>query len=270
MTEADTIHHDYLPLTMDSLAEQLAACGLSAGQTVVVHSSMSKMGWIAGGEEALIRALLRVLTPTGTLMMPAHTTGNTDPSHWRHPPVPEHWWPIIREHMPAFDPATTPSRQLGRIAELFRTWPGVKRSSHPIGSFAALGPNADYLTCTHRLEGEFAEDSPLGNLYQLDGYVLLIGVGHDSNTSLHVAEQRAVWPGKRNEREGTAMYVNGVRQWVEYDSLIFNSDDFAQIGSAYEAQFNIPLGQVGRAEVHFMKQRPLVDFAVQWMETHRT
>ena len=73
MPESDTIHPYNVPLTVESLAAQLAACGLAAGQTVVVHMSMSKLGWIAGGPVAVIQALLRVLTPDGTLMMPTIT-----------------------------------------------------------------------------------------------------------------------------------------------------------------------------------------------------
>jgi len=269
MSEYSTISSNTLPLTVESLAEQFTACGLSAGQTVVVHTSMSKMGWIAGGAEAVIQALLRVLTPTGTLMMPSITDGNTDPARWQHPPVPEHWWPVIREQTPAYNPATTPTREMGVVAELFRTWPGAIRSAHPIGSFAALGPNAAYLTGDHRLENEFGETSPVGRLYELDGYVMLIGVGHGNNTSLHRAEARANWPGKRYIQQGTAMLVNGVRQWVTYEALDLKSDDFSLIGDAYEAEKHIPRRRVGSAEVRFMKQRPLVDFAVEWIEKNR-
>jgi aminoglycoside 3-N-acetyltransferase len=269
MTEEATIHSDALPLTVDSLAEQFAACGLSAGQTIVVHSAMSKLGWIAGGPVAVIQALLRVLTPTGTLLMPAHTTNNTDPAHWQHPPVPESWWPTIRQHMPAYDPAITPTRSIGVVAELFRTWPGVIRSDHPIGSFAALGANAAYVTEDHRLDSEFGETSPIGRLYELDGCVMLIGVGHDNNTSLHMAEWRANWPGKPTIKQGTAMLVNGVRQWVEFEEIDYNSDDFNIIGDSYEAEYHIPRHKVGQAEVRFMKLRPLVDFAVEWMEGKR-
>ncbi len=270
MSEADTIHPDALPLTVEALAEQLAGCGLAAGQTVVVHMSMSKIGWIAGGAEAVIRALLAALTPTGTLMVPTQTTGNTDPARWQHPPVPEHWWPVIREHMPAFDPAISPTRKMGAVAELFRTWPGVVRSAHPIGSFAALGPNAAYLTGDHRLLDEFGPTSPLGRLYELDGYILLLGVGHGNNTSLHLAEWRADWPGKPYVHQGTAMLVDGRREWVEFDEIDFNADDFPTIGDAYEAEHHIPRGRVGQADVRFMKQRPLVDFAVEWMERNRS
>jgi aminoglycoside 3-N-acetyltransferase len=230
---------------------------------------MSKIGWIVGGAEAVIRALLQVLTPSGTLMMPTHTTNNTDPSKWRNPPVPEHWWPVIRQHMPAYNPLMTPTQQMDVVAELFRTWPGAIHSAHPIGSFAALGPNADYLTRDHRLLDEFGPTSPLGRLYELDGYILLLGVGHGNNTSLHLAEWRANWPGKPIIHQGTAMLVNGVRQWVEFDEIDYNADDFHLIGDAYEVARQIPRGRVGQADVRFMKQRPLVDFAVEWLERNR-
>ncbi len=269
MSEVDTITPDTLPLTVDTLAEQFAACGLAAGQTVVVHTSMSKMGWIAGGPVAVIRALQRVLTPSGTLMMPTFTTDNTDPAYWQHPPVPAHWLPIIRAEAPAYEPAFTPTRKMGVVAELFRTLPGVLRSNHPIGSLAAAGAQAAYLTGDHRLTEEFGPTSPLGRLYELDGYVMLIGVGHGNNTSLHMAETRARWPGKKFVRQGTAMLVDGQRQWVEFEEVDYNDDDFATIGAAYEAEQDIPRGRVGAAEVRCMKQRPLVDYAIQWIERNR-
>jgi aminoglycoside 3-N-acetyltransferase len=256
--------------TIDSLAGELAACGLAPGQTVVMHSSMSKIGgYIVGGAEAVIRAVLEVLTPDGTLVMPALTDENTDPSRWSNPPVPESFWPIIRAHTPAYDPARTPTWNLGVIPELFRTWPGAHRSGHPIASFAAVGKHAAYLTNDHRLMDEFGATSPIGRLYELDGYVLLLGVGHGNNTSLHMAEWRANWPGKKTFRDGTAMYVDGARQWVEFDALDFDDRDFERIGDAYEAEHGIPRGRVGSAEVRFVKQRPLIDYAVQWIEKNR-
>jgi aminoglycoside 3-N-acetyltransferase len=210
-----------LPHTIDSLADEFAACGLAAGQTVVVHSAMGKIGgYIVGGAEAVIRAMLKVLGESGTLMMPTHTTENTDPANWSNPPVPESYWPFIYAHAPAFDPAVTKTRKMGVMPELFRTWPGVLRSAHPVGSFAAYGRNAEYLTGDHQLLDEFGETSPLGRLYQLDGHVMLLGVSHQNNTSLHIAEWQASWPGKRMIQEGSAMFVKGVRQWVTYEWLI--------------------------------------------------
>lgn len=269
MPEARTIDERYPPLTVDLIAEQLAACGLEAGQTVLVHSALSRLGWVTGGPVTVVQALLRVLTPTGTLMMPTHTSDNSEPSYWQNPPVPEAWWPVIREHSPAFDPAITPTRKMGALVECFRSWPGVLRSGHPTCSFAALGPHAAFLTNDHRLESTLGEHSPLARLYDLDGYILLLGVDHGNNTSLHLAEYRAEWPSKSYEQQGSAVYVNGERRWVTYAQLALDDADFSTVGDQYEAEHAIPRGQVGRAQVRFMKQRPLIDYAVGWFERHR-
>lgn len=269
MPETDLINEHTLPLTVDDLTRQFAACGLQAGQTVLVHTRMSALGWIAGGEVAVIQALLRVLGDSGTLMMPAFTADNSDPANWENPPVPASWWPVIRAHIPAYDPDITPTYQVGRVAEAFRRWPGVLRSDHPQASFAALGRHAADLTAQPTtLERLFDDDSPIGKLYDLDGYVFLLGSDHANNTSLHLAEYRATFP-KRFFQEGTAMLVDGQRKWVTFTMQDIDDRDFAQIGDAYEAAHNIPRGRVGKGEVRFMRQRPLVDFAVQWMEANR-
>ncbi|UCH25593.1 MAG: AAC(3) family N-acetyltransferase [Trueperaceae bacterium] len=269
MSEADLVARTEVPLTAESLAMKLRDCGLAAGQTVLVHTAMSKFGWIIGGAQAMILALLEVLGEDGTLMMPTHTTSNTDPAEWQHPPVPERWWQHIRDHMPAFDPATSPTRQMGVVAELFRSWPGAIRSNHPTTSFAALGPNAEFLTGDHVLTQDLGERSPIGKLYELDGHVLLLGVDHTSNTSLHLAEYRADYPGKREVRAASAMLVDGSRRWLEYQGLELSTDDFDQIGGAFDIAHGIAVTRMIDAEVRHFRQRALVDFAVVWMEAHR-
>jgi aminoglycoside 3-N-acetyltransferase len=269
MSEADQIARTPFPLTAQSLAEQLRACGLRAGQTVLVHMALSRLGWVVGGAEAAILAFLDVLGPAGTLMMPTHTTNNTDPAEWQNPPIPQEWWQLVRDHTPAYNPATTPTRMMGVVPELFRTWPGVLRSSHPVTSFAALGPNAAYLTGDHVLEEDTGNRSPVGRLYDLDGHVLLLGVGHWNNTSLHLAEARATYPGKRTIRSGAAMLLDVRRAWVEYDALETYGDDFGPIGAAFDAAHSVQVQQIAQAEVRFFRQRALVDFAVAWMEQQR-
>lgn len=269
MPEADVIHDDAMPNTIETLAADLRRCGLAAGQSVIVHTAMSKIGWIAGGAQAVIQALLNVLGPEGTLMMPTHTTNNTDPAMWQFPPVPEHWVPIIREQTPAYDPAITPTREMGAVAELFRTWPGVIRSSHPITSFAALGRHAGFLINDHALTSETGEQSPIARLYDLDGYVLLIGVNHFNNTSLHLAEERTDYPGKGWFTQGTAMLVDGQRQWVTFQTFDSYADDFGAIGDAFDAAHNVKMCKVGQADTRFFRQRAVIDFAKEWIEKHR-
>ena len=269
MSEKETVDRTKEPLTVTSLAAKLRNHGLAEGQTVLVHMAMSKLGWVVGGPEAVIHALLAAVGPTGTIMMVTNSSNNTDPSEWQHPPVPETWWQTIRDHTPAYDPLTTPTRGMGTVPELFRRWPGVIRSSHPAFSLAAIGPNAEYLTADHSLTEETGEPSPVGKLNALDGHVLLLGVVHWNNTSLHLAESRANYPGKSYLRTGSAMMVDGERQWVYYDTLSTYGDDFGEIGEAFDAAHDVEVGRIGEAEVRFFRQRAVVDFAVEWIEKNR-
>ncbi len=260
------------PLTVERLASEFSACGLQPGQTVIVHSALSSLGWVVGGPVAVIQALLQLVGPSGTLMMPTQTWKNLDPASgvYQVEGIPEAWYPIVREHLPAYDPAVTPSIGMGVIAEVFRNWPGARRSNHPTRSFAAVGSNAELLTADHPLTDVFGPASPLGKLYDLDGHILIIGLDHASNTSLHLAEHLATYPGKRFVQESSAVLVDGVRQWLTYPSPDLMQDaDFATLGDAFEAEHGIAHHTVGLATVRFMRQRPLVDWAVPWLEQHR-
>ena len=269
MSEEGIIERTTAPLTVASLTEQLRACGLAEGQTVLAHLAMSRLGWVIGGAEAVILALLAAVGDRGTIMMVTNCSNNTDPCEWQHPPVPEGWWQTIRDHTPGYNPLTTPTRGMGVVPELFRTWPGAVRSAHPAFSLAAVGPQAQYLVADHALEEDSGDRSPLGKLYELDGHVLLLGVDHWNNTSLHLAEFRADYPGKRNLRTGSAMLINGRRQWVAYETLGTSADDFGEIGDAFDRAHNIVVQQINAAPVRFFRQRLVVDFAVAWMEQHR-
>ena len=145
------------PHTVQSLGSDLRALGLAAGDTVLVHSSARSLGFVAGGTQAVVQALLDVLGPDGTLVVPTHTPDNTDPADWRNPPVPESWWPAIRSQAPGFDRSRTPSRWMGVIAETVRTWPGALRSDHPQVSFAAVGRHAAAVTGGHQLDDALGE-----------------------------------------------------------------------------------------------------------------
>ena len=272
MSERDAVDKSARPATVDSIGDDLARLGVEPGMTLLVHSSLSAIGWVSGGPVAVIQALEAVLGPSGTLVMPTHSTGLTEPRNWQNPPVPEDWWPIFRDTAPAYDPDLTPTRSMGAIAETFRRQRGVVRSGHPHSSFAAWGPHAEAVTRDHALEFGMGEGSPLARLYDLGGHVLLLGVGHGNNSSLHLAEYRGEYPWKTVEKEGAPITVDGKRQWVEFDELDLVSDDFPALGEAFEAGAAdgvLRRGRIGLAESRLMRQRPLVDFAVEWMAAHR-
>lgn len=243
--------------------------GLAEGDNVIVHASLGALGFVCGGAQPVIEALLETVGESGTIMMPTQSWKNLDPKAGVHWEEPEEWWQIIRDNWPAYEAEITPTNTMGAVAEMFRKWPGAKRSSHPARSFAAKGKHAEYLIANHDLCDIFGEESPIGKLYALDGKVLLIGVGYDKNTSLHLADVRAKYPGKTYANESSAMLLDGERQWVTYETLVVDGEDFLEIGAAFEAACKVQGTTIGNAAVTCMRQRKIVDFAVEWIERNR-
>lgn len=269
MSEADAIADTDAPATIATLTADLAALGDLAGETVLVHSSLSALGFVAGGPQAVVEALLAWLGPHGTLVVPTFSTHLSDPARWQAPPVPESWWPILRDQMPAFDPDLTPTRQMGVVADTVRAHPQARRSTHPLHSFAAVGPAAERLVSRHELDFGLTEGSPLVGLHELDAWVLLLGVGHANNTSLHLAEHRASITGQQVIRQGSPVWVDGRRRWVTYDELDVDAEDFAELGAAFGTTGDQREGRVGAGTALLMRQRAVVTFGVDWLGAHR-
>jgi len=258
------------PITTESLKSDFKELGVSPDMVLLLHSSLSSIGWVVGGPVAVIQALEAVLGPNGTLVMPTHSGDLSDPKDWNNPPVPEDWKEIIRQNMLAFEPDLTPTRGMGKIPEIFRKKNGVFRSNHPHDSFAASGKEAEFITSGHSLDFGLGEKSPLARIYDLAGWVLLLGVGFDSNTSLHLAEFRSDFPSKKVVEQAGPIIKNGKRSWVPIKTLEDNTDDFNKIGKAYrKSGLTIKTGKIGKAKAELIPQQDLVDFAALWMNENR-
>lgn len=257
-------------VTKEEIKKELIDLGLKKGDNCIVHTSLRSMGYVCGGAQTIIEALIEIVGEEGTIMMPTQSWKNLDPETGVHWDADEDQWQIIRENWPAYDKSLTPTNTMGAVAEMFRQWPGAIRSDHPARSVCARGKNAEYLTNNHTLENIFGEDSPIERLYRLNGKVLLLGVGYDKNTSLHLADFRAEYPGKHNCVEHSAIMEDGQRVWKAYETLFVDGEDFEALGTDYEKENQISTGRIGNAIIRLMSQRQLVDYAVKWMEKNRS
>ncbi|MFC6014985.1 aminoglycoside N(3)-acetyltransferase [Plantactinospora solaniradicis] len=258
-----------VPQTRSSLVRDLRALGVRPGATLLLHASLRSLGWVCGGAPTVVRALLDVLGDGGTLVVPAFSRENRDPSRWSHNRVPEVWWPAIRAELPAFDPAVTPCRELGLIAETVRTWPGAFRSGHPQTSFAAVGARARELTARHPITSELGPESPLGAIEAAGGDTLLLGVGYDKCTAFHLAEYRLPGLGRRPNR--CVVLAPEGRRWTTYQAATLDDGDFMELGQTFESTSAkiVRIGGVGGGEARLFSVNAAVAFAATWLALHR-
>jgi aminoglycoside N3'-acetyltransferase len=152
-------------ISQGRIEEDLRKLGLASGMDVMVHSSLSRVGHVIGGPGAVVNALLAVIGPDGTLLMPSFNHGAAR----------------------VFNPLTTPTTN-GAIPDAMRRRYDAVRSLHPTHAVAAIGPKAEAYCAGHLEAGIWAADSPIGRLTHGGGCLLSLGVTHESSTAYHVAE----------------------------------------------------------------------------------
>jgi len=220
------------------LVAQLRALGVRGGGVLLVHTSFRAVRPVDGGPLALIAALREALGADGTLVMPTMTDGESP-----------------------FDPAATPTSQMGITAELFWRQPGVVRSGHPGGSFAAAGPRAAEICAPQPLTPPHGPDSPVGRVHALGGQVLLLGVGHSEDTTLHLAEALAAVP--YFVSHPCVVVVDGAPRTVAIAETDHCCRRFALVDGWLRAAGLQREGKVGRADARLAETRDIVRVAVE-------
>ena len=266
MSEKQTIEQTIIPITKQRLIQDLAFLKIDQAP-VLTHIALSKVGWISGGAVTMIQALLESIKDQGTLVMPTQSGDNSDPALWENPPVPAAWIQTLYETMPAYDKRYTPTRNMGRTAELFRTYPNVLRSDHPLVSFAAIGKDAETIINAHVLTPMFGEQTPLDVLYKMHAKILLVGTDFDVCTALHYSEYLAKICPVIHHR--CAMIESGERRWVTFKDFEYDSEDFAALGRDFEKTHTIIETTIGQAHAKLIDMKTLIDFGVEWLLKNR-
>ncbi len=247
-------------LTEARLTDELRAA-LPRDRIVIVHSGFRALGRVEGGPATVARALVAALGERGTLLAPAFTTDLIDPSTWPVPPPPEEQ-ERLRAAMPCFDPATSPPHKMGAVATALWRHPGALRSEHPVTSWVAIGPEAGALTRDHHLEDPEGLEGPVGRAYRADALVVLLGVGCDANTTIHLAESMLDMPHLYALPDRYPVQrADGSREWVPIKKTTKCSDGFLKLEPHLEAAGVVRRVRIGEAETQLLRSRDVVRVA---------
>jgi len=169
-------------VTRPDIVAGFRAAGVQPGAVLMVHSSLSSMGWVEGGARTLVEALVEVVGARGTLVMPTLCQR-----------AKERRFEVWNRHGSSSD--------VGQITDTFRTWSGAVRSDHPTHSVAARGPLADEITAGHVTAGgrpspwgarAFGHGSPWEHLDRLNAHYAFLGVTFSVLTLGHYIQARLV------------------------------------------------------------------------------
>jgi aminoglycoside 3-N-acetyltransferase len=265
------------PITRTQLIDQLVSLGAQPGGVLMVHCRLSSLGYVVGGADTVVTALLELQGPPGTLVA---MTG------WEHDSTAFDEWPralqeAYRRDPPAFDAEVSEAaREYGRLPERIRTWPGARHSFHPECRFSAIGAQAEWITKDQPWNHPYGPGSPLAKLVDAGGSVILLGAPLETLTVLHYAEELARVEPKTTVRYSAPIKTTSGIEWREiedidttngafpYNQVVGDRDSFEVIAEEALAAGIGTRGRVGESQSHLFPAADLVRFAVNWMENH--
>lgn len=226
------------------IARNLHALGVRPGDSVLTHSSYKAVAGdegVEGGPAGVVQGLVEAVGPEGCALFPAHA-----------------WLGAGTKSPPQVDMATTEPRAVGAIPiAAFHRGGGV-RSCHPTHSLVAIGGLATWMTEAHHEEqaGICGRESPYERLTRPPsgrGWILLLGVDHERNTSLHMLEELVQVP--RTITKAVPVVIG--RGTLEPDTRMsrFHQNHwrrFQVLDPLFDAEGIQIRGRVGHAEVRLV------------------
>lgn len=258
------IDKNFTPITKDLLIQKFSQLGIKEGDTLLVHASLSSLGYVVGGAEALFLALRDVIGEQGTIVVPSQTVEISDPASWQYPPVPEEWHDVIRNAIPAYSKDLAYSKAMGAFSQFIGILPDSIRSNHPMYSFTAIGEKAIEIIGQDTVDFPFGEESPLARMYSIGAKVLMIGTDFETNTSLHLAENRLNRP---VIQEKSKILTKTGEKWISFKNVELDLyDDYLEIQKNFMEQYTVNHISINEGNIYLFDMKECVDFAQHYYQ----
>lgn len=231
-------------ITKKEIIKEIENFNIPKGKIVTVHTSLKKVGEIEGGGETLLSSLVEVFTKDGGILC-----------------VPTHTW-----DSDIYDLRKSESC-IGTLPRLAASHKDAFRTLHPTHSMAVFGEEE---RVKRFIENEEKADTPAnpkgcyGKIYEEDGYVILIGVGHDKNTYIHFVEELLGVPDRLTEEkaEKTIIHKDGREEkrylyWFDEAKIPDVSVYFPKFEPAFRYHSCIEDAALGNAPVQICSARKM-------------
>ena len=236
-------------VTKKDIVDGLKRVGLKRGANVIVHSSLKSFGRVEGAADSVVDALIEAVGDEGTIIMPCFTYD---------------WQPGQR-----FDWSKAQSTWTGKIPETFGSRPGVKRGKHPLYNIAVRGPLADWvISVNDAIPLSWGEDKFYYKIKDRNGSVLLLGVDHNANSTIHICQELAdVWyiankkpMCKLTLQELMSKPLKEQEDIIElHMSSMETEKDFNRVEPLLKAAGKIWMTKIGNAEVKYLYSRDVIE-----------
>lgn len=240
-------------VTKEDIKKSLTKLGLKKGDVIGVHSSLSQFGYVKGGADTVIDALLEVVEKEGTIVMPTHSTNRIKVELSSEEIKAGVLWLY---KILSYDPQNTPC-STGIIPETFRKRKGVLRSLHPMFSVAAIGRYAKEI---------ITAQNPWKALLELDGYILLLGVGLEVCTAMHLAEEQVTLPKHLQEKLTPPKWFVEKYPSNEWEWDIGPYPDFSKMEKPCLKHKVMKTIKVGKATLKLVKLKDLINLYVKYLK----
>lgn len=252
------IENEHIVIHKQDIKNMLEQLGVQKGMLLIVDVDSTHIGYLNGGVQAMIEALMECVGYEGTIVVPAFTPQYKDPACQENKP-PRQFWKDIREQALPFDrKLSEPSNADAFISQFLRN-EAVLRSNHPLYSFAAWGKYAKLICDKHPLHFALGKDSPLGKIYEMNGYCVLLGCEYEACTMFHMAEyQDDIFPVKL---VSAPIESNHRILWKDLLDIEQQTENFHEIGEVMEDRKIVKTAYIANSKCRLFSAREAVNLA---------